>query len=55
MTPKTRKNIYTIVSVTIPILVSLGYLTGELSAQILNAVSAILAIGATTLARNNVK
>jgi hypothetical protein len=55
MKPETRKYIYSIVIALMPILVTLGFLTDQLGSQILNAVAAILAVGASALAHRNVK
>lgn len=55
MSPQTRKYIYTIVIAIMPILVTLGLFSDQLGAQILNAVTAVLAIGSATLAHKNVK
>jgi hypothetical protein len=48
--PATRKWIYGIVAATVPLLISLGTITGELGAQILNVAAALLAIGSSALA-----
>ena len=48
--PATRKWIYGIVAATVPLLISLGTISGELGAQILNVAAALLAIGGSALA-----
>ena len=48
--PAVRKWIYGIVAATVPLLISLGTITGELGAQILNVAAALLAIGGSALA-----
>jgi hypothetical protein len=48
--PHVRKWIYGIVAATVPLLISLGTITTELGAQILNVAAALLAIGGSALA-----
>jgi hypothetical protein len=48
--PPVRKWIYGIVAATVPLLISLGTITTELGAQILNVAAAFLAIGGSALA-----
>jgi hypothetical protein len=48
--PATRKWIYGIVAATVPLLISIGTITGELGAQILNVAAALLAVGGSALA-----
>ena len=48
--PHTRKWIYGIIAATVPLLISLGTITTELGAQILNVAAALLAIGGSALA-----
>lgn len=48
--PHVRKWIYGIVAATVPLLISLGTITNELGAQILNVAAALLAIGSSALA-----
>jgi hypothetical protein len=48
--PPVRKWIYGIVAATVPLLISLGTITTELGAQILNVAAALLAIGGSALA-----
>jgi hypothetical protein len=50
LAPHTRKWIYGIVAATVPLLISLGTITNELGAQILNVAAALLAIGSSALA-----
>jgi len=50
LAPHTRKWIYGIVATTVPLLISLGTITTELGAQILNVAAALLAIGGSALA-----
>ena len=53
-TPETRKRIYLVVTATVPLLITLGILTGEVAAHVLNIAAAILSVGASTLAFGNV-
>jgi hypothetical protein len=48
--PHVRKWIYGIIAATVPLLISLGTITTELGAQILNVAAALLAIGGSALA-----
>ena len=48
--PATRKWIYGIVAATVPLLISIGTISGELGAQILNVAAALLAVGGSALA-----
>jgi hypothetical protein len=48
--PHTRKWIYGIVAATVPLLISIGTISGELGAQILNVAAALLAVGGSALA-----
>ena len=48
--PAVRKWIYAIIAATVPLLISLGTITTELGAQILNVAAALLAIGGSALA-----
>jgi hypothetical protein len=52
--PEVRKWIYGIVAATVPLLISLGTITGELGTQILNVTAAVLAVGSSVLAIKNV-
>jgi hypothetical protein len=52
--PETRKWIYGIIAAIVPLLISLGYLTNEAAAQILNVAAAVLTIGGSALAIKNV-
>jgi dihydroxyacetone kinase DhaKLM complex PTS-EIIA-like component DhaM len=52
--PAVRKWIYGIIAATVPLLISLGTITGELGTQILNVAAAILAIGGSVLAIRHV-
>jgi hypothetical protein len=52
--PEVRKWIYGIIAATVPLLISLGTITGELGTQILNVAAAILAIGGSVLAIKHV-
>jgi hypothetical protein len=54
MKPAVRKWIYAIIAATVPLLISLGSLTDEMGAQILNVAAAVLAIGGSALAISNV-
>jgi elongation factor P hydroxylase len=54
MKPAVRKWIYAIIAATVPLLISLGSLTGEMGEQILNVAAAVLAIGGSALAISNV-
>jgi hypothetical protein len=48
--PAVRKWIYGIVAATVPLLISIGTISGELGAQILNVAAAVLAVGGSVLA-----
>jgi hypothetical protein len=48
--PEVRKWIYGIIAATVPLLISLGTITNELGAQILNVAAALLAMGGSALA-----
>lgn len=48
--PHVRKWIYGIIAASVPLLISLGTITTELGAQILNVAAALLAIGGSALA-----
>jgi hypothetical protein len=52
--PAVRKWIYGIIAATVPLLISLGTITGELGTQILNVAAAVLAIGGSVLAIKHV-
>jgi hypothetical protein len=52
--PNVRKWIYGIIAAAVPLLVSLGSLTDEVGAQLLNISAAVLAIGGSALAIANV-
>jgi hypothetical protein len=52
--PAVRKWIYGIVAATVPLLISLGTISGELGSQILNVAAALLAIGGSALAISHV-
>jgi hypothetical protein len=54
MKPAVRRWIYAIIAATVPLLISLGSLTDEMGAQILNVAAAVLAIGGSALAISNV-
>lgn len=48
--PAVRKWIYGIIAATVPLLISLGTISGEVGAQVLNVAAALLAIGGSALA-----
>jgi hypothetical protein len=48
--PAVRKWIYGIIAATVPLLISIGTISGELGAQILNVAAAVLAVGGSVLA-----
>jgi elongation factor P hydroxylase len=52
--PAVRKWIYGIIAATVPLLISLGTISGELGAQILNVAAAVLAISGSVLAIRHV-
>ncbi len=54
MKPAVRKWIYAIIAATVPLLISLGSLTDEIGAQLLNVAAAVLAVGGSALAISNV-
>ncbi len=51
--PQLRKAIYAAVAGLVPLLVALGFLTGEQSQAILSSVAALLAFLASAMAVNN--
>lgn len=51
--PQVRKAIYAAVAGLVPLLVALGFLTGEQSQAILSSVAALLAFLASAMAVNN--
>lgn len=52
--PKTRRWIYGIIAALVPLMVTLGYLTPELSRDLLSIAAAILTVGGSALAIKNV-
>jgi hypothetical protein len=52
--PETRRWIYGIIAATVPLLVTLGTITGDVAQQLLNISAAMLAIGGSALAISNV-
>jgi hypothetical protein len=52
--PAVRKWIYGIIAATVPLLISIGSISSELGAQILNVAAAVLAIGGSVLAITHV-
>ena len=52
--PHVRKWIYGIIAATVPLLISIGTISGEVGQQVLNVAAAILAIGGSALAIKNV-
>lgn len=52
--PHVRKWIYGIVAATVPLLISLGTISNEIGAQVLNVAAALLAIGGSALAITHV-
>jgi hypothetical protein len=52
--PAVRKWIYGIIAASVPLLISLGTISGELGAQVLNVAAALLAIGGSALAISHV-
>lgn len=52
--PHTRKWIYGIIAATVPLLVTLGYLTPEISKELLAIAAAVLTVGGSALAIKNV-
>jgi len=52
--PHVRKWIYGIIATTVPLLITLGSITTELGAQILNVAAAVLAVGGSALAISHV-
>ena len=52
--PETRRWIYGVIATVVPLLVTLGTLTDEVAAQLLNILAAVLAVGGSTLAIANV-
>jgi hypothetical protein len=54
LTPPVRKWIYGIIAASVPLLISIGSISTELGAQILNVAAAVLAIGGSVLAISHV-
>lgn len=52
--PHTRKWIYGIIAATVPLLVALGYLSPEISKELLAIAAAVLTVGGSALAIKNV-
>jgi hypothetical protein len=52
--PPVRKWIYGIIAATVPLLISIGAISGEIGQQILNVAAAVLAIGGSVLAISHV-
>lgn len=52
--PHIRKWIYGIIAATVPLLISIGSVSGEVGQQVLNVAAAVLAIGGSALAIKNV-
>jgi hypothetical protein len=52
--PAVRKWIYGIIAATVPLLISIGTISGELGAQVLNVAAAVLAVGGSVLAISHV-
>ena len=52
--PHVRKWIYGIIAATVPLLITLGSISGELGQQILSVAAAVLAVGGSALAIKNV-
>jgi hypothetical protein len=52
--PHIRKWIYGIIAATVPLLISIGTVSGEVGQQVLNVAAAVLAIGGSALAIKNV-
>lgn len=52
--PAVRKWIYGIIAATVPLLISIGTISGEVGQQVLNVAAAVLAIGGSALAISNV-
>jgi hypothetical protein len=54
LTPEVRRWVYGIIAATVPLLVTLGTITGDVAQQLLNVAAAMLAIGGSALAIANV-
>jgi hypothetical protein len=52
--PEVRKWIYGIIAATVPLLIAIGTISGDLGQQILSVAAAVLAVGGSVLAINNV-
>ena len=52
--PAVRKWIYGIIAASVPLLISIGAISGEVGQQILNVAAAVLAIGGSVLAISHV-
>jgi hypothetical protein len=52
--PAVRKWIYGIIAATVPLLISIGTISGEIGAQVLNVAAAVLAVGGSVLAITHV-
>jgi uncharacterized membrane protein len=55
LTPDTRLWVYRIIASLVPLLVTLGVTTEGVASQVLNVAAAILSVGGSLLAANNVK
>lgn len=49
-----RKWIYGIIAATVPLLITVGSITGDIGQQILSVAAAVLAVGGSALAIKNV-
>jgi hypothetical protein len=51
--PKTRAYLYSVVGASVPLLVTIGLLTGEVAGHVLTIAAALLAVGGSALAYSN--
>jgi hypothetical protein len=51
---KTRKYIYGVIGAVVPLLVTLGVLSGDVAGHLMAIAASVLALGGSTLAINNI-
>jgi hypothetical protein len=51
---KTRKYIYGVIGAVVPLLVTLGVLSGDVAGHLMAIAASVLALGSSTLAINNI-
>lgn len=53
-TPRTRAYLYAVTGTVVPLLVTLGVITGEVAGHVLAIAASLLAVGSSALAYSNV-